>query len=443
MDEQAMKVAIIGAGHVGLVTAATLASIRHDVAAVDADAEKVGMLRRGEPPFFEPGLQDLLDEQVAAGRLSFGHDARDVLPGAEVVFICVGTPANPDGEANLAAVERAAADIARHADDGAVVVGKSTVPAGTAARIRATFERERPGASFPVVSNPEFLREGTAVGDALEPERLLVGAEDPVGFDAMRRLYAPLVDRGVRLIETDVATAELAKQATNAFLALKISYANALARLCEGIGADVVAVTEVMGSDPRIGPAFLGAGLGFGGYCLPKDVAAFERLAARSGRPFPLLAEVMRINREALEAVVGLVVDAVGDPRGSRVAVLGLAFKPGTDDVRLSPALALAIRLAELGAEVAGYDPRAGSNAKAELPALRVGADPYDAAEGANAVVLATEWDEFRSLDLRRLRGSVATPVFVDARNALDGRTIATFGFAYRSVGRSALDPAI
>jgi UDPglucose 6-dehydrogenase len=436
-----MRVAVVGTGHVGLVTAVTLSRFGHEVAATDVDAERIETLRRGETPFYEPGLQTLLDEQVASGRLSFDHEARDVLPGAEVVFICVGTPANPDGEANLGAVERAAADIARHADDGAVVVGKSTVPAGTAERIRATFERERPDATFHLVSNPEFLREGTAIKDALEPERLLVGADDHAGFDAMRRLCAPLLERGTRLIETDVPTAELAKQATNAFLALKISYANALARLCERIGADVVAVTEVMGSDPRIGSAFLGAGLGFGGYCLPKDVAAFERLAERSGHPFPLLAEVARINREALEAVLGLVVASLGDPAGSRIAVLGLSFKPGTDDVRMSPALALAARFHELGAEVSGYDPRAGSNAKAELPSLRVGADPYDAAEGANAVVLATEWDEFRSLDLDRLRQAVATPLFVDARNALDGRAVAASGFAYRSVGRPSVDP--
>jgi UDPglucose 6-dehydrogenase len=437
-----MRVAIIGTGHVGLVTAVMLAEIGHDVAAVDVDQEKIETLRRGEAPFYEPGLQELLDRHGGSGRLSFGHDAAAVLPGAEAVFICVGTPANPDGEANLAAVERSAADIARYADDGVVVIGKSTVPAGTAERIRATFERDRPDATLYLVSNPEFLREGTAIRDALEPERLLVGADHETGFAAMRRLYAPLTDHGVRLIETDVATAELAKQATNAFLALKISYANALARLCERIGADVVAVTEVMGSDPRIGPAFLGAGLGYGGYCLPKDVAAFERLAEHAGQPFPLLAEVARINREALDAVVDLVRGSAGDLGGLRVAILGLAFKPATDDVRLSPALALAGRLLELGAEVAAYDPRAAANAKAALPALRVVTDPYDAAGGAHAVVLATEWEEFRSLDLERLRHAVATPVLVDARNALDGEAATAAGFSYRSVGRAPADPA-
>jgi UDPglucose 6-dehydrogenase len=437
-----MDVTVIGAGHVGLITAATLASIGHDVSAVDTDAEKIDMLRRGEPPFFEPGLSELVVQQISAGRLRFEHESAPVLPGSELVVICVGTPANPDGETNLAAIEQAASEIARLADTGATVVGKSTVPAGTAERIRATFERIRPDAGFHVVSNPEFLREGTGVRDSLEPDRLLIGSDDDEGFEAMRRLYAPLIERGVRLIETDVATAELSKHASNAFLALKISYANALARICEQVGADVGAVTEVMGSDPRIGSAFLGAGLGYGGYCLPKDVAAFERFAERLGCPFPLLAEVARINDQAVQAVVDRVRDAVGDPSGSRVAILGLSFKPKTDDVRLSPALVLANRLLELGAEVVGFDPRAGANAKAELPELRVATDPYDAAAGANAVVLATDWADFRDLDLARLRNAVAAPVFVDARNAMDGRAVADVGFAYLSVGRRPIHSA-
>ena len=436
-----MRVGVIGTGHVGLVTAATLASFGHAVAAVDADAEKIDMLRRGEPPFFEPDLAELVAEQVSAGRLHFEHESAQVFAGAEVVVICVGTPANPDGETNLAAVERAALDIARDADDGTVVVGKSTVPAGTAERIRATFDRVRPDAGFHIVSNPEFLREGTGVRDSLEPDRLLIGSDDAEGFEAMRRLYGPLLERGVRLIETDVATAELSKHASNAFLALKISYANALARICELVGADVDAVTEVMGADPRIGAAFLGAGLGYGGYCFPKDVAAFERLAERLGYPFPILAEVARINDEAVLRVVEHLRDEIGHLSGARVAILGLSFKPETDDIRLSPALALAGRLIELGVEVVGFDPRAGANAKAEVPELRVVADPYDAAEGASAVVLATDWAEFRELDAARLRTSVAFPLFVDARNAMDGDALVRAGFAYVPVGRPPLRP--
>ena len=278
--------------------------------------------------------------------------------------------------------------------------------------------------------------------DSLEPDRLLVGSDDEEGFEAMRRLYAPLIERGVRLIETDVATAELSKHASNAFLALKISYANALGRICEGVGADVGAVTDVMGSDPRIGSAFLGAGLGYGGYCLPKDVAAFERLAERLGYAFPMLAEVARINDEAVQSVVDRVRDAVGALSGSRVAILGLSFKPGTDDVRQSPALALAARLQEQGADVAGFDPLASANAKVELPQIRIATDVYDAADRANVVVLATAWPEFQRLDLSRLRHVVASPTFVDARNAMDGRAVVDAGFAYVSVGRPPLRPA-
>ncbi|HEY7659041.1 MAG TPA: UDP-glucose/GDP-mannose dehydrogenase family protein [Actinomycetota bacterium] len=436
-----MKVAIIGTGHVGLVTAVTLAAIGHDVSGMDADEEKIEALRQGRAPFFEPGLQAMLEEQAAAGRLRFSPDPRETLPGAEIVFICVGTPSTPDGEANLAAVERSCIEIARHADAGVVVVGKSTVPAGTADRMRETFRRERPDGRFHLVSNPEFLREGSAIHDTLEPDRVLVGAEDEAGFDALRRLYAPLLDRGVPLIETDVSTAELAKHASNAFLALKISYVNALARLCERVGADVTAVTNVMGSDPRIGGAFLRAGIGYGGHCFPKDVAAFGRLADRLGYPFPILAEIARINDEAVEAVVELVRDAVWNVPGKRIAILGLSFKPETDDIRLSPALALAARLLELGAEVAGYDPRAAANAKAEVPDLVIAPDPYAAAEGAHAIVLATEWSELVELDPGRLRAAVAQPVLIDARNALDGAAFAEAGFEYRPIGRPALRP--
>jgi UDPglucose 6-dehydrogenase len=436
-----MNVAVIGTGHVGLVTAATLASLGHQVAGTDSDAEKVSLLRRGDAPFFEPGLQELLTDQANAGRIRFDVEEEAVLPGAEVIFICVGTPSSPDGEANLAAVESAALAIARQADDGAVVVGKSTVPAGTGERIARTLQQERPGARFHLVSSPEFLREGSAVSDALEPDRLLVGANDAEGLAAMRRLYAPLVERGVRYIETDLATAELAKHASNAFLALKISYANALARLCELSGADVVEVAAVMGADPRIGAAFLAPGLGYGGYCLPKDVAAFERLANRLGYRFPLLGEVARINREAVETVVDRVREATWNLGGKRVGVLGLAFKPNTDDVRLSPALDLAGRLMKEGADVVAYDPQAGANAKAELPALRIATDPYDAATDADALILATAWEEFLDLDLTRLRAAVARPVFIDARNALNRTALAQAGFDVYAVGRSSPAP--
>jgi UDPglucose 6-dehydrogenase len=436
-----LKVAVIGTGHVGLVTCATLAHIGHDVCGIDISPEKIAALRAGTSPFFEPGLQELLSEGLDSGRLSFGSDPAQVLPGARVIFICVGTPADPDGHANLAAVEGAAMDISRHADQDVVVVEKSTVPAGTGDRVRETLFRERRGAAFHVVSNPEFLREGSAVKDSLEPDRLVVGADDEEGFATMRELYEPLTSNGVRLIETDTHTAELAKHSSNAFLALKISYANALARICELAGGDIRAVTAVMGADPRIGPSFLDAGLGYGGYCFPKDVAAFERLASRLGYAFPLLSEVARINGEAVEATVRKLGELVWNIPGKRIAILGLAFKPETDDIRFSPALALAQRLMELGAEVVGYDPQAASEAKAELPALIVAADPYVAAEGAHALVIATAWPEFRTLDPARLHEAMTRPVILDCRGAIDEPAFAEAGFELHPVGRAPIQP--
>ena len=438
-----MKIGVIGTGHVGLITSISLAAVGHDVVGADADADKIERLREGQMPFFEPGVADLLHEEMSRGCLRFTTDTREAVRDAEAVFICVGTPPRATGEANLVAVEQAARDVARAATGPVAVIDKSTVPAGTAERVLKTLRLERPDLAdgLDVVSNPEFLREGKALRDALEPTRILVGARSERGRDVMRRVYAPFIERGAPYIETDIATAELAKHASNAFLAMKISYANALARICERIGADVEAVADVMGADPRIGRAFLGAGLGYGGYCFPKDLVAFDALARRVGYEFGLLREVARINDEAVQAVVERLGDAVRGLTGSRVAILGLSFKPETDDVRLSPALALASRLLELGAEVVGFDPRSGANAKAELPGLRIATDPYDAAAGADAVVLATDWAEFRDLDLARLRNAVAAPVFVDARNAMDGRALAGAGFVYVPVGKRPLRP--
>jgi UDPglucose 6-dehydrogenase len=350
----------------------------------------------------------------------------------------VGTPPRDSGEANLIAVEKAARAVARHAQSGAVVVEKSTVPAGTAQRVRRTLLHERSGmdGDLEVVSNPEFLREGKAVHDSLNPERILIGAESAHGFDVMRRLYEPLLQQGCRLIETNIATAELAKHACNAFLALKISYANALARLCERAGADAGAVADVMGSDSRIGRAFLDAGLGYGGYCFPKDLQAFEKLALRFGYDFPLLREVARINDQAVQATADKVRDALWNLEDKRIALLGLAFKPGTDDVRLAPALALAKQLAAEGADVVGWDPEALANAKVELPELEVAADAYEAATGAHCVVVCTEWDEFRALDLERLKSVMTYPVVVDGRNIFNAQEMAAAGFLYYPTGR-------
>jgi UDPglucose 6-dehydrogenase len=432
-----MRVGVIGTGHVGLLSCVSLAAFGHDVTGTDSDAEKLARLEAGTSPFFEPGLQELLTEQTRAQRLSFSPDASGTVRDADIVFICVGTPARATGEANLVAVERAATDVALSATGPLIVVEKSTVPAGTANRIRRTLLRTRSDIDgLEVASNPEFLREGRAVEDSLNPERILVGAESESAFEAMRALYEPLTDQGIPLIETDIATAELAKHACNAFLALKISFANALARMCERAEADVAAVADVMGSDPRIGRDFLNAGLGYGGYCFPKDLVAFERLAARLGYDFPLLKEVARINEEAVRAAVDKVRDALWNLEDKRIALFGLAFKAGTDDVRFSPALSVARILLEEGARVIGYDPQASANAKSDLPDLEIASDPYEAASGANCVVLCTEWEEFAALDFDRLKSVMDYPVIVDGRNLLDSNKMATAGFTYYPTGR-------
>jgi UDPglucose 6-dehydrogenase len=434
-------VAVVGTGHVGLVTAATLARLGYDVVGLDSDHSKIELLKKGSTPFFEPGLTELVDEMTAAGNLRFSVDLADAIPGRDIVFICVGTPPRASGEANLAAVETAARQVAQHATGRTLIVEKSTVPAGTAKRLKETLKRERPdlAGELGVASNPEFLREGKAIDDSLEPDRILVGAEEEWAFESLRSLYAPLIERGARLIETDIATAELAKHASNAFLALKISYANALARMCERAEADVLAVADVLGSDHRIGRAFLNAGLGYGGYCFPKDIQAFERLAAQLGYDFPLLKEVVRINDEAVEATFEKIRDALWNLEGKQVALLGLAFKPETDDVRFAPALALARRLIEAGATCSAYDPEAAENASGEVAELNLGSTPYEAARGAHCVVVCTEWDEFAALDLDKLKEVVTYPIIVDGRNVFDYDRMRRAGFTYYPTGRPPL----
>jgi UDPglucose 6-dehydrogenase len=433
-----MRVGVLGLGHVGLPTAATLANMGHDVTAFDRDTARVEQLTQGIMPFFEPGLEELVADGVGAGRLRFTTEVTDVVGTSAVIFICVGTPPRASGEADLRAVEQAAEVIATHARGPVVVVEKSTVPAGTAERLSATLSRHRRDVSFQVVSNPEFMREGYAVEDSLRPARILVGSDAEEARAVMAELYRPLVDKGARFIETDLTAAELAKHACNAFLALKISFVNALARLCERADADVSSVAEVMGSDPRIGRAFLDAGLGYGGYCFPKDLAAFSRLSERLGYPFPLLSEIARINDEAVDATLGLIQDALWNLEGKRIALLGLSFKPGTDDVRFSPALALGAKLVEAGAEVVGYDPEAGENAKAELADLKVVEDPYEALQGAHAAVLCTEWQQLAALDLDRAKQAMAFAILVDGRRAIDADQAAEAGFTYLALGRRA-----
>lgn len=437
-----MRIAVIGTGHVGLVTGSALASLGNYVVAMDTNAEKIAMLQAGRAPFFEPLLDELLSEGVAVGCLRFTVSIAEAVQGAEVVFVCVGRPPIGLGDRSLAAVEDAARQIARHAASDVVIVVKSTVPPGTTGRIEKVIRTERPDLPFVAVASPEFLREGRAIQDTLRPERLVLGADDPRGIAVLRELYAPVLSGPTRLIQTDPRTAELSKLASNAFLATKISFANALARVAELADADVDGTTEIMGADPRIGHAFLGAGLGFGGYCLPKDLVTLERVAERLGYDFGILREASLVNGQALEAVAGKVEEAVWNLEGKTIALLGLAFKAGTDDVRGAPALVLATTLREEGAHVRGFDPMVGNDGAARLAGVDLAPDAYAAAEGAHCLVICTEWPEFRDLDLVRLRETMAQPAIVDGRNVLDDNAVTAAGFHYFPVGRASTGPA-
>lgn len=434
-----MRIAVVGTGHVGLITAVGLSSLDNDVIGMDLSAEKVTMLARGHAPFHEPDLDRLLREGLDAHRLRFTTSIAEAVAGARVVFICVGRPSDGSGDRSLSAVEDAARAIARHAEPEVVLVVKSTVPPGTTGRVARVARLERPALDLVAASNPEFLREGHAIQDTLRPDRLVVGSDDTRGFDVLRELYAPLMAH-CPLIETDPRTAELAKLASNAFLATKISFANALARISELADADVDGVTEIMGADPRIGASFLGAGMGYGGYCLPKDIVTLERVADRLGYDFGLLREASRVNDEALVAVLRKVEEAVWNLEGKIVTLLGLAFKSGTDDVRGAPAMALAERLHREGAHVRGFDPMAAQAAASTAPWLEVVSDLYDAAEGAHCLVICAEWPQFRHLDLARIRRAMAQPAIVDGRNVLSAAEVASAGFQYLSVGRRAND---
>jgi UDPglucose 6-dehydrogenase len=436
-EQMPLEIAVIGTGHVGLITAGTLARVGHTVIGVDDDQDKIESLRGGRMPFFEAGLSDLVAQEMASGRLRFTRDVTEAVAQAQVAFICVGTPGRPSGEPNMLAVEGVATALGRAATHDMVVVEKSTVPVQTADRIRTVLARTSPHA-FHVASNPEFLREGRAVEDSLHPDRILVGADNAWAHGIMRTLYEPMIEAGARYFATDVSTAELAKHACNAFLALKISFANGLARVCEASGADVVAVADIMGSDRRIGRDFLNAGLGWGGSCFPKDLAAFRAQSTRLGYQFGLLDEVVKINDEALESAFNKIKDVLWNLEGKRVLLLGLAFKPGTDDVRESPALRLAQMLLDGGATVLGVDPEAGPAAAAELEGLEVVDDVYAAAEGADCLVVCTEWPEFADLDLVRLKGILTVPILVDGRNLFDAEAAREAGFSYFPTGRPA-----
>ncbi len=433
-----MRVAMIGTGYVGLVSGACFADFGHVVTCIDKDAGKIARLHQGEMPIYEPGLDTLVAENVRAGRLHFATDARAAVAEADAVFIAVGTPTRRgDGHADLSYVYAAAQEIAGHLEGFTVVVTKSTVPVGTGDEVEAIIAKVRPEADVAVVSNPEFLREGAAIGDFKRPDRVVVGTNDERAREVMRELYRPLNLNESPLLFTSRRTSELTKYAANAFLALKITYINEIADLCEAVGADVQQVARGIGLDNRIGRKFLHAGPGYGGSCFPKDTLALVRTAQDAGAPSKLVETTVRVNDARKKGLAGRVERLVeGGLAGKTVGVLGLTFKPNTDDMRDAPALDLIPALQAAGAEVQAYDPEGMAEAAKLLDGVAFLDGPYEAAQGADVLVIVTEWDPFRALDLDRIKDLMRAPVVVDLRNIYRPDDMARRGFRYAGVGR-------
>lgn len=429
-----MKLSVIGTGYVGLVAAVCFADLGNDVIGVDRDAERIRLLDAGRSPIFEPGLDELLGRGMQAGRLRFTTDTAEAVRASEVIFITVGTPSLESGDADLTAVAAAAEAIAHALTEYRLIVEKSTVPVRTGERIRDQIHLLTRGqVPFDVASNPEFTREGSAIHDFMHPDRIVLGVTSERSGQLLRELYRPFA---CPVLVTDLATAELIKHASNAFLALKISYINAVANVCERVGADVRLVAEGMGYDARIGGAFLDAGVGYGGSCFPKDVSAFIQIAREAGYEFRLLEEVARINEGQRDLLLRHLKDALWVLANRTVAVLGLAYKPNTDDVRDAPAVAIVEQFLREGVTVRAYDPVAEENARRVLPGITYCPDPYEAARGSDALVLLTEWEEFRTLDLARLRSLMRRPALIDGRNILDPKAARALGFHYAGMGR-------
>ena len=429
-----MKLALIGTGYVGLVTGTCFAEVGHQVLCVDNDAAKVKLLRSGGMPIYEPGLDDLVRKNVAAGRLAFTDSIAEGVQKSDVIFIAVPTPPQADGSVDLSFIEKVARDIAAAMTTYKIVVDKSTVPVKTGEKVSETIKRYCPGkVDFDVVSNPEFLREGFAVGDLMQPDRVVIGVRSQRPVAVMKEIYAPF---NAPIVITDINSAELIKHASNSFLALKISYINAIAAICEATGANVQEVAAGMGLDERIGRRFLNAGIGFGGSCFPKDLSAFIKIAEQNGCDFRLLKEVQRINADQMERFTKKITDTLWVLKDKTIGVLGLAFKQNTDDVRMSPAIDLCQRLQKEGATLRVHDPKAMEKARAVLTHVTYVDDMNAVADGCDALVVATEWDEFKKLDLERARKSLTHPILFDGRNLFDRAEMERLGWIYKSVGR-------
>ena len=448
-----MKLVVIGCGYVGLVTGGCLAAAGHDVVATDNDSGKIASLQAGRIPIYEPHLDEVIASAQNAGRLRFTTDTGEAIRSGEVIFICVGTPPRETGEADLSAIDNVARLIAMEARSPKLVVEKSTVPAQTGQKLRRALNvyGRSSGLQFDVASNPEFLREGTGVGDFFHPDRIVVGVETPEADRQLREIYEPIVggrfdcalhphgcpaSPDPEFLVTTIPSAELIKHASNSFLAMKISYANVIADLCERLGGNVEEVTRAMGLDPRIGRQFLNAGLGFGGFCLPKDIQAFIHLADQVGVDFSLLKEAERVNRQRIDRLMEKIRHHLWVVKDKQVGLLGLAFKPFTDDIRLAPALDVIRQLRAEGAKLRATDPEAMERTRAIFPEIAYSGDPYQVARGADALLVLTEWPQFKQLDWGRIHREMARPLILDARNMLDPLTMRLQGFEYDSFGR-------
>lgn len=428
------KISVIGVGYVGLVTAACFSDLGNHVIAVDVDEKRIAGLKRGEMPIYEPGLEELVQRNVEAGRLAFTTSYKEALKGCEFVFICVGTPSGVDGDADLKYVESAAKSIAENMQAPLIVINKSTVPVGTGDWVAEIITNAQPKPiDFWVVSCPEFLREGSAIADFMSPHRTVLGSLHRDAADKVAQLHLPL---RAPIVITDLRTAEMIKYASNAFLATKISFINEIADICESLGADIKEVAAGMGFDPRIGKYFLEAGLGYGGSCFPKDVKALAFMAEEMGHEPRILNSVMTVNAIRRDMIVNRLKKISGDLKGKTIGLLGLAFKWNTDDMRDAPSVDIAESLMKAGAKVRGYDPVAMEAAKELLPKVNMARDAYDLADSADALIVVTEWNEFKNLDLERIRNSMRQPIILDGRNIYQPEQMRKLGFTYRGIGR-------
>ncbi len=439
-----MRIAVIGSGYVGLVSGACFSEFGVEVICVDQDAEKIARLTRGEMPIYEPGLDQLVASNVAAKRLSFTTDLAGAVKQSDAVFIAVGTPSRRgDGHADLSYVFGAAEEIGRSLDGYTVVVTKSTVPVGTGRKVAEVLRRVRPDGAFDVVSNPEFLREGSAIGDFMRPDRVVIGAETEEARAVMRELYRPLFLNETPILFTSIETSELTKYAANSFLATKISFINEIADLCEKVGADVQDVAKGIGLDGRIGRKFLHAGPGYGGSCFPKDCLALVKTAQDAGAPISIVEAVVHVNESRKAAMAQRIIRACGgNVQGKTLAILGVTFKPNTDDMRDSPSLVIVPALQKAGAAIRAFDPEGMKEAAKQLENVAFCANAYDAMTGADALVILTEWNEFRALDLGRVKSLLRTPTVIDLRNIYQPKDMSAAGFYYVSVGRAAVEPS-